>query len=159
MLLRISLIIVVNFLSACTTMPWIKEDVPDVPMCRPLENKTSKTIKDGKEFVLTRVNPKCAKLGEERCGYCVWTVSDRKQFVGDQWNHLLEVKSSKDGKIRKKKWSTIQAEGLLIPAESQAWSKAFAINICNKSNMCSSEIDRWRVKLDALDSVGDTFGR
>ncbi len=161
MRLRISLILAVSFLtSACTTMPWIKEQVPDVPICRHLETRTS-TTKDaatGGIAQLIRPNPTCVKhIGEPKCGYCVWSVSEREAFVGEQWNHLLEVKSSKDGRVRKKKWSTVQNEALTLPAESQAWSKAFMINICNMSNMCANEIDRWRLKFDALDSVGDAL--
>lgn len=160
MRLKISLIFAVSLLlSACTTMPWIKEQVPDVPICRHLDEKIS-TTKDsaGREAILKRPNPTCMKrIGESRCGYCVWSLSEREAFVGEQWNHLLEVKSSKDGRVRKKKWSTVQNEALTLPAESQAWSKAFMINICNMSNMCANEIDRWRLKFDALDSVGDAL--
>lgn len=153
----ILLITAVSLLNtSCTTMPWIKEQVPDVPICRPLDEKVSKT-KDG-TGVLRRPNPTCMKhIGEPSCGYCVWTVSDREAFVGTAWNHLLEVKSSKDGRIRKKTWPTIKNEALLLPAESQAWSKAFTINICNMSNMCADEIDRIRVKFDALDSVTESL--
>lgn len=160
------------FSTSCTTMPWIKEEVPDVPICRPLDERiqTKKDPNSGQMITLKRPNPVCrdgvkdkngkvtlAGIGEPRCGYCVWTYSDREALVGDGWNHLLEVKSSKDGRIRKKKWTTVLEEGLILPAESQAWSKAFTINICNMSTMCSGEVDRWRLKFDALDSVGDAF--
>jgi hypothetical protein len=87
-------------------------------------------------------------IGEVRCGYCVWTMSDREQYVGEAWNHLLAL-----GK-RKKKWSTVQEEALTLPAETQAASKAFAINICRITNACADQISRLRIKLDALDSVG-----
>lgn len=155
MLSKISLIIASSFLlSSCAYTPWIKENVPDEPICRHLDERVTKKIIAGKEYTLRRENPRCMKaIGEGRCGYCVWTVSDKEQYVGEEWNHLLQV-----GK-KKKKWSTIQAEAMTVPAETQAASKAFAINICKITNACADQIDRWRIKLDALDSIGTVVNK
>lgn len=151
-------------LSACQSMPWIKEQVPDYPICRHLDQKITKKVIDGKEYVLARPNPTCmngmkakgkvpavAGIKEPKCGFCVWTLSEKAQLVGDEWNHLLQV-----GK-KKKRWSTIQEEGLTMPAETQAAIKGFSINICRISGACADEIDRLRIKFDALDSVGQAL--
>lgn len=141
-------------LTGCMTEAWMKEQVPNVPACRPLKTRPQTKLIDGKAFTLQRPNPLCMqKIGEPTCGYCRFTLDDKEVYVGDQWNHLLVV-----GK-RKKKWSTLQEEGLLVPAETQAGIKAFMVNMCRITEQCGQEIDRLRVKLDSFDSVGDAFNR
>lgn len=138
-------------LSSCAFLPPIKTDVADVPICRALhERPQTKDVKDIGKVTVMRPNPTCMKeIGEAKCGYCFWTVSDKYQFVGDEWNHLLPVRG------KKKKWSTIVEEGGIIPAESQASLKEFGINVCKATQACNGEIDRWRIKLDAADSIVD----
>lgn len=133
-LLVISLII----LSSCATPP-------DVPVCRALDTK--KVIVKSPEFgdlIEVRPNPKCMKeVGEKNCGFCVWTVSNKSQFVGESEKHRLN----------KKKWSEVQREALITPAYSYAEMKAYVINSCKQSGQCGKEIDHWRIKFDSLDSV------
>lgn len=149
-----------SLLSGCATMPWMKEKVPNIPACRHLSTRVQTKIVNGKEYRLARPNPLCMKkIGEPECGYCRMSMTDEEIYVGEQWNHLLQVKSPTDGKIRKKRWSTVMEEALLVPAESQAASKAFMINMCRITRACSGEIDRLRIKLDALDSVGAVVHR
>lgn len=126
-----------------------KTKVPDVPVCTGLSTRPeSKVVKDIGRVVLQRPNPTCMKeIGEPYCGYCVWTTSNRTQFVGNKWNHLLKLGE------KRKTWDTVVEESLVTPAESQAEMKAFAINVCKLTKSCEQEISRWRVKLDALDSV------
>jgi hypothetical protein len=152
MLSRISLVIGSSFVfGGCALLPPIKTDVADVPICRALhERPQTKEVKDIGPVTLMRPNPTCMKeVGEAKCGYCVWTVSDKSQFVGDAWNKLLPIRG------KKKKWSTIVSEGGIIPAESQASLKEFGINVCKATQACGQEIDRWRIKWDAADSIAE----
>lgn len=136
-------------LSGCAAIPWMKEPVPDEPICRSLLQKETKKVIDGQEHVLKRPNPLCMReIGEPYCGYCVWTVSEKTQYVGNAWNRLLKVNTGK-----KKTWDMLLAEGLVTPAETLASTKRFAVNVCKISPVCGENISRWRVKFDALDSV------
>lgn len=139
--------------TGCKMYPTIKTDVADVPICRVLHTKTeTKDVPNIGKVSIQRPNPKCMKeIGEPFCGYCVWTVSDKFQYVGNEWNHLLQL-----GK-KKKTINTVIEEAGIIPAESTAAIKASVIIICKNTGACSQEVDRWRVKLDSLDSVGDAF--
>jgi len=133
------LISFVFLLSACTVQP------PDVPFCRPLEQR--KIVKESPEFgkiIDILPNPKCLKeIGESSCGFCVWTISNRSQFVGE----------GEKVRLQGQRWSEVKAQAIIAPAESQAKIKAFVINACKQSGDCSKDIDRWRLKLDSLDSV------
>ncbi len=149
--------------SSCTLLPPIKIDPADVPICRALhERPQTQKVKDIGDVTVMRPNPVCMYgqpaqgnipaikgIGEAKCGYCFWTISDKHQLVGDEWNHLLPVRG------KKKKWSTIIAEGGIIPAESQASLKEFSVNVCHAAPICGKEIDRWRVKIDAADSIAE----
>lgn len=137
-------------LGGCTS--FIKTQVPDVPICRHLDTRPQTKIINGQTFTVQRPNPMCMKaIGEARCGFCVYSVSEKQTYVGDKWNHLLLVAG------KKKTWSTIQEEAMTVPAESQAATKAFAVNVCKATKSCGQEIDRWRLKLDSLDSIARQF--
>lgn len=97
---------------------------------------------------MERPNPTCLKeVGEMSCGFCVWTISQKSQFVGEGDKY----------KLNGKPWSQIKREMIGMPLESYAKFKAFTINMCKKTNDCSKDIDKWRVKLDSLDSIGEGF--
>jgi hypothetical protein len=107
----------------------------------------TKNIPDIGMVTLDRPNPTCViQIGEPRCGFCVWTVSSKTQFVGDRSKNLLQLNG------KKKKWSTIEAEAVKVPAESYAKMKADAINNCKIANACSKVKD-WRLKVDTFDSI------
>ncbi len=83
-----------------------------------------------------------------------YTLSEREEFIGNAWNHLLKMPSGK-----KKTMDTLISEALMLPPESQAASKAFMINLCRISKSCGDEIDRLRIKLDAFDSIREAADR
>lgn len=134
-MLRLS-VLFVFLLSGCVSPP-------DIPACRPLNAmKVVTEVPDIGRVVTERPNPKCMKaIGESECGYCVWTISDRTQYVGEASKHHLN----------KKPWSAVMREAVLVPATEYAKVKKFVIDSCKKSNECAENISRWRVKLDALD--------
>lgn len=135
-----STILLISLLN-CTT-------VPDKPVCRPLETrKQTVDIPDIGKIVIDRPNPKCVKaIGEVRCGYCEWTVSNKHQYVGEsEKNHLY-----------KKPWSQVQREAVVTPIESYASFKEYVVNECKEQEKCG-EVKDWRVKLDSFDSIGDAF--
>jgi hypothetical protein len=114
----------------------------------------TKDVPEIGKVTLQRPNPLCMKqIGEPYCGYCVYTLTDKSVYIGNQWNHLLPLNG------KKKTWDTVVEEALVLPAESQAKIKAFGINVCKVSGQCAQEIDRLRIKLDALDSVHDAFNK
>lgn len=134
----ISLSSLLILLSSCTRPP-------DVPACRPL---TQRVVEHRDEFGIPvrsfEANPMCVKqIGEPACGYCVWTISSKVQYVGEnpKW-HLF-----------KKPWSKILSEMVLMPSESYAQMKSYIIKNCKKHNDCNQDIDKWRIKLDSLDSA------
>ncbi len=115
---------------------------PDIPACRSLETREeTKEVPDIGRVTLDRPNPTCIKeINEATCGYCVWTISDKKQYVGENKKTWLYGKP----------WSQVLRESVLLPAESYAEAKAFVINECKKTNDCNKDIDHWRVKLDSF---------
>jgi hypothetical protein len=126
------------FLVSCAVKP------PDVPICRELKTQNeSKTIPDIGFIKIERPNPVCLKeLNEVSCGFCVWTISKKSQYIG-------ETKSFLYGKP----WSQVKREAVLIPTEAYADVKATFINMCKKYKECAADISSWRLKLDSLDSA------
>jgi hypothetical protein len=101
---------------------------------------------------LDRPNPVCMReIGEATCGYCVWSIKTKPQFVGENPAHHLLV-----GKTRKP-WSQVRAEAALVPPETVGQLKAYIINECKQSGKCDQKIKNWRVKVDALDSLPDAL--
>lgn len=143
MKLIISLSSLLILLSSCT-------QPPDVPACRALTQRVSEYRDEfGIPVRTLEPNPMCMKqIGEPACGYCVWTISSRVQYVGEQEKRHLFGKP----------WSRIMREMVLMPSESYAKMKSYIIKNCKKNNDCNREIDKWRVKLDALDSVPGLIG-
>jgi hypothetical protein len=121
-------------LSGCT-------EPPDTPWCRPLNAKLeTKDVPGIGKVTLERANPACMKaIAEPVCGYCVWAISDREQYVGEAKKTWL------DGEP----WSKIKSTSILITPKSYAKVKEFVINICKKSNECN-QVAKWRLKLDRL---------
>lgn len=132
------LILSVLLLSGCTPPP-------DFAVCRPLVLKTETKVVEGIGTVtLERPNPKCMKeIGEPSCGFCVWTISNRSQFVGDK----------KSAWLLGQPWSQVKAQSVLVPVKEYAKVKSFVVNICKKTEECNKDISRWRLKLDSLDSI------
>lgn len=116
---------------------------PDVPVCRALEPKLEKQYVPGVgDILVERPNPTCQKaIGEPTCGFCVWTISDKTAYIGE----------NQKTRLFKKPWSTIRREAILTPPETYARLKGFVIDICKKSGDCSKDISRWRLKLNSLD--------
>lgn len=137
----LSLTILCVLLSSCNRPP-------DVPVCRPLDAKiTEKRDAFGIIVREIRANPVCDKeIKEPSCGRCVWTISDKVQYVGE----------AKERWIYGKPWSRIRVEALVTPTESWAKIKANIVKSCKETN-CDEQIPRWRVKLDSLDSIDDVF--
>lgn len=127
-------------LNSCVSVP------PDGPVCRPL---IERVIEQKDAFgVITKVvrpNPKCMKAcGEPRCGFCVWMMSDRTQYVAE----------AKKFHLYGKPWSQIQQESTIVPSEFMARLNAHLIKVCKETN-CDQQVNRWRVKWDSLDSILD----
>jgi hypothetical protein len=130
-------------LSSCTAPP-------DVSVCRSLTQSVTE-VRDsfGIPVRTVRANPMCVKMiGEPQCGYCVWTISSRVQYVGESEKYHLYGKP----------WSVILREMILMPSESYAKAKAYIIKNCKKHGDCNRDIDKWRIKLDSLDSIPAALG-
>lgn len=138
--MKLTLLLIASsiLLASCVTPP-------DVAMCRKL---TGQLIEKKDEFGIPvrtlRPNPKCMDMiGEPECGRCSWTISTRERYVGEEKkNHLYG-----------KPWSKILEEAIVLPSESAASVKSYIIKNCKKHADCNKDIDRWRIKMDALDSV------
>ena len=134
--LKVSVILFVTLLSACTKPP-------DVPICRELKPQIIE-IPDAFGVITTTVrpNPVCAKkIRESTCGECIWTVSDRIEYIGESSKHWLAGEP----------WSVVKMESLLIPPSSQAKQKKFILDMCKAyPSNCDSAIPRWRVKVDQV---------
>lgn len=124
-------------LSACVK-------VPDIAICRDLHSKKI-VEKDslGNENITIKSNPVCMKeINESRCGLCVYTVSGKTQFVGEDTQYLLNGKP----------WSEVRLSGVLLPADSYVKVKEFIINTCKKSGDCQKDLVKWRTNIKSLDS-------
>lgn len=115
---------------------------PNIPVLRSLEaRKESSDVPGIGRITIDRPNPICMKeINEPVCGFAVWTIADKTQYVGE----------AKKTWLYGKPWSQIHREAVLFPAESYAAAKGYIIDMCKKTNDCSKDIDHWRVKLDSL---------
>lgn len=135
----ISFVSFLTILTSCTSPP-------DGPGCRSLTPKVT-IAKDDFGIPVTTVtsNPVCQKqIGEPACGYCVWSISEKEQYIGEQKEHWL------DGQP----WSQILAESITLPVKTYVAVKTYIIDNCKNNSDCNKNISKWRIKLDALDSVG-----
>ncbi len=117
-------------------------EVPDVPICRPLQ-KIVYTHKDPFGIPVTdiRPNPLCVKsVGAPECGFCAYTLSNKQIYVGETKEHLLYGKT----------WSQMQDESLTLPTESMAAIKSSFINGCKQYGCNDNAVANWRVKFDSL---------
>lgn len=74
-------------------------------------------------------------------------MSKNEAYVGEGKEHLLSGK----------KWSEIKSESVYLPAvESYAPLSTYIINSCEKMN-CSEQVDRFKVKIDSLGSIGSAI--
>lgn len=127
-------------LSACTPKP------PDVPACEHLRQRLSNDPVTG--HLILSPSPTCEeKIGEPECGHCTYIMSGKEIFLGELPTHLLNGK----------KWSELRASSIYLPAvESYSPLATYIINSCKKMN-CDSQVDRFKVKLDSLNGIGDVL--
>lgn len=144
MKLIISLLILSASLLSCAGLP-----VPDVPFCRALDPIIVK--KPDNFGIITkyeRPNPVCQKeIGENKCGFCAWTVSDKTQYIGENEKTW----------INDVPWSWLREESVITPTQSLAKIKESFMVGCKKYGCKDADIGKWRIKLDSLDSVGEAF--
>ena len=117
-------------------------NIPDVPVCEPLDQWTSVDAKTG--HTLLNPSPTCeTEVGEASCGHCIFIVSQKEAFVGEGAKHLLLGK----------KWSELKTESAYLPAkESYAPLATYIINACKKMN-CNAQVTKFKVQLDHLGSL------
>lgn len=83
------------------------------------------------------------QIGEPECGHCVWIVSGKEAFIGENQGHWLNGKT----------WSKIRSQSAYLPAvESYAPLATYIINSCKKMG-CDSDVEKFKVKLDSLNGV------
>jgi hypothetical protein len=123
-------------ISACAPTP------PDVPACEHLSQRLENQLPTG-HLILTP-SPTCMKqIGERECGHCVYIVSGKEIFVGENEKTWLNHKP----------WSKLKASAVYLPAqESYAPLAAYIIDACKKMD-CSDDVDKFKVKLDSLNGV------
>lgn len=131
-------------LVGCSGIP-----IPDVPIGRPLDQIY---IQGRDAFGIMvyhkRPNPLCMKeINEPECGFYAWTVSDRTQYVGESPKTYLLGKP----------WSKLRLESLTLPTESLARIKESLMIACKQHKCSNPEVAKWRVKLDAFDSIGNVI--
>lgn len=125
-----------SLISGCTPKP------PDVPAC---EHMASHLAVDGSTgHMVWAPSPTCMKqIGEPECGHCVWIVSGKEAFIGEQKGHWLNGKT----------WSKIRSQSAYLPAaESYAPLATYIIDSCKKMG-CSDDVTKFKVKLDSLNGV------
>jgi hypothetical protein len=123
-------------LTSCATVP------PDVPACQHMASRLYQDPKSG--HTIFAPSPTCMKqIGEAECGHCVYIMSGKEVFLGEQKGHWLNNKP----------WSTLRAQSVYLPsAESYAPLSTYIINSCKKMN-CSDDVDEFKVKLDSLNGL------
>lgn len=124
-------------LSSCATPP------PDVPVFENLTQHLGTDPKTG--HLILKPSPVCAKeIGEVECGHGVYIMSKKEIFVGEKPEHLFH----------KKPWSQLKRESVYVPAqESYAPLSTYVINACKQMN-CDDQINRFKIKIDSLGSIG-----
>lgn len=123
-------------ISACTPKP------PDVPACEHMAQHLSTDPVTG--HLILSASPTCMKeLNEPECGHCVWIMSGKEAYIGENDGHWLNGKP----------WSKIRQQSVYLPAkESYAPLATYIINSCNKMG-CSSDVDKFKIKLDSLNGI------
>lgn len=123
-------------LSSCAPKP------PDVPACEHMAQRFETDPVTG--HLILSPSPTCMRaIDEPECGHCVYIVSGRELFLGENEKHRLNGKP----------WSVIRSQAVYLPAEeSYAPLAAYIINACKKMG-CSDEVSRFKIKLDFLDKV------
>lgn len=123
-------------ISGCAPTP------PDVPACEHMAQRLATDPVTG--HMLLTPSPTCMKqISEPECGHCVYIVSGKEVFLGEQAGHWLNGKP----------WSKLRQTSVYLPvAESYAPLATYIINACKKMN-CSDDVDKFKVKLDSLNGV------
>jgi hypothetical protein len=122
-------------LVSCITPPDVPFGVANDPIVIEKKDAFGIVVRD------VRPNPVCMKeIKEPACGYYVWLISDKEQYVGE----------AKATWLYGKPWSRLKAEAIYTPSESQAEVNSYFINTCKKQQNCNKNISRWRAKSDKL---------
>lgn len=121
---------------ACAPTP------PDIPACEHLSERFYKDPKTG--HLTFSPSPTCMKeIGEPSCGHCVYIMSGRELFLGENPGHWMNNKP----------WSALRAQSVYLPAaESYAPLATYVINSCKKMG-CSADVDKFKVKLNSLNGI------
>lgn len=132
---RAGLTALVVLLAACTPKP------PDVPVCEHLDRVLVVDPATGHQML--DASPACLeKIGEPVCGHCVYIVSGKEIFVGEDPKNFFEGMA----------WSEIRDSSVQVPAKSYADLAAYIINACKKTG-CSEDVTRFRVRIGKLKSA------
>ncbi len=131
--LRCSLFVLLSGLASCTPSP------PDVPVCEGLTKRLTTDPTTG--HVILSPSPTCEiEIDEPECGHCVYIVSGKQIFIGENAKHQLGGKP----------WSLVKAESIMLPAvESYAPLSAYIINACKKAG-CSADASKFQKVLSPL---------
>jgi hypothetical protein len=166
------LLLLLPLLVSCATPP------PDVAV---FENLTQHLGQDPEtKHLILKPSPTCMQmLGEFECGHGVYIMSQRQVFVGEAFEFtyidkkdvpktlppgqsVIEFADGRTG-LRKpltgKPWSQLKKESIYVPAqESYAPLSTWIINSCKKMK-CDDQVNRFKVKVDSLDSIGAVIKR
>lgn len=123
-------------IDACSPQP------PDIYAFEHLGSRVTTDAKTG--HLILSPSPTCMQqIQESECGRGVSIVSGKEIFVGEQNAHLFNGKP----------WSKVRDESIYLPAvESYAPLATYIINSCKKMG-CSSDVDKFKVKLNFLNVI------
>lgn len=115
---------------------------PDILVCRDLPERKIETRDEfGVINITIKENPVCIKeIKEPRCGYCVWTITKKPMYVGNNPEH----------QFAKKTWSEIRSTSVLLPLDSYVAIKRFINNSCKKHGDCRDDLGDWQNALDEI---------
>lgn len=125
---------------SCVTPP------PDVPVFEHLAQHLGTDPITG--HTILKPSPACmAAINEPECGHGVFIMSQKEIYVGE----------AGATQFKNKPWSQLRRESVYLPAaESYAPLASFIINTCDQNN-CSEEVNRFKIRLDELSSIGSIF--
>jgi hypothetical protein len=84
-----------------------------------------------------------AAINEPECGHCVYIVSGKEEYLGEEPEHTLNGKT----------WSQLKSQSILLPAqESYEPIAEYIIDSCKKAS-CSGTTSQFKAKLDQLDAT------
>jgi hypothetical protein len=131
-----TLLTVFLLFSACSTAP------PDIYVFEHLPERIYTDSSTG--HITFAPSPTCMKeIGESSCGHGISIVSGKELFLGENPGHWYNNKP----------WSVLRRQSIYLPAaESYAPLATYIINSCKKMG-CSSDVDKFKVKLNSLNGI------